>query len=90
MKLPPIPANRGLTAVLQVGEIFLVLSQRPIYTWDEECYRSVGLLPREAKVVQVKSPGGLRPIYEPFARAIIDLDAPVLLTATWPDCRTDE
>jgi microcystin degradation protein MlrC len=76
MKLPPIPANRGRTAVLQVGEIFLVLSERPIYTWDEECYRSVGLFPREAKVVQVKSPGGFRPIYEPFARAIIDLDAP--------------
>ncbi|HXZ44371.1 MAG TPA: M81 family metallopeptidase [archaeon] len=76
MKLPPIPANRGLTAVLQVGEIFVVLSEKPIYTWDEECYRSVGLFPREAKVVQVKSPGGFRPIYEPFARAIIDLDAP--------------
>ncbi len=76
MKLPPIPANRGLTAVLQVGEIFLVLSEKPVYTWDEECYRSVGLFPREAKLVQVKSPGGFRPTYEPFARAIIELDTP--------------
>jgi len=76
MKLPPIPANRGLTAVLQVGEIFIVLSEKPVYTWDEECYRSVGLFPREAKLVQVKSPGGFRPIYEPFAKAIIELDAP--------------
>jgi microcystin degradation protein MlrC len=76
MKLPPIPANRGLTAVLQMGEIFIVLSEKPVYTWDEECYRSVGLFPREAKLVQVKSPGGFRPIYEPFAKAIIELDAP--------------
>ncbi len=76
MKLPPIPANRGLTAVLQVGEIFIVLSEKPVYTWDEECYRSVGLFPREAKLVQVKSPGGFRPTYEPFAKAIIELDAP--------------
>ena len=76
MKLPPIPANRGLTAVLQVGEIFIVLSEKPVYTWDEECYRSVGLFPREAKLVQVKSPSGFRPTYEPFAKAIIDIDAP--------------
>jgi len=76
MKLPPIPANRGLTAVLQVGEIFIVLSEKPVYTWDEECYRSVGLFPREAKLVQVKSPGGFRPIYEPFAKLILELDAP--------------
>jgi microcystin degradation protein MlrC len=76
MKLPPIPANRGLTAVLGVGNIFIVLSEKPVYTWDEECYRSVGLFPRQAKLVQVKSPGGFRPIYEPFARAIIELDAP--------------
>ena len=76
MKLPPIPANRGRTAVLQVRDIFLVLSEKPVYTWDEECYRSVGLFPRGAKLVQVKSPGGFRPVYEPFAKVIIDLDAP--------------
>lgn len=76
MKHPSVPANRGLTAVLQVGDIFIVLSQKPVYTWDEECYRSVGLFPRDAKLVQVKSPGGFRPVYEPFAKAIIELDAP--------------
>lgn len=76
MKLPPIPADRGLTAVLQVGDILVVLSRKPVYTWDEECYRSVGLFPREAKLVQVKSPGGFRPTYEPFAKAIIDVDTP--------------
>jgi microcystin degradation protein MlrC len=53
-----------------------VLSRKPVYTWDEECYRSVGLFPREAKLVQVKSPGGFRPTYEPFAKAIIELDTP--------------
>jgi len=76
MKLPPIPADRGLTAVLQIGDIFIVLSRKPVYTWDEECYRSVGLFPREAKLVQVKSPGGFRQTYEPFAKAIIDVDTP--------------
>jgi len=76
MKNPKMPANRGLTAVLQAGDLFIVLSRKPVYTWDEECYRSVGLFPREAKLVQVKSPGGFRPVYEPFAKAIIDMDSP--------------
>jgi len=74
LKQPPMPANRGLTAVLQVDNISIVLSEKTTYTWDQECYRSVGLLPREAKLVQVKSPGGFRPVYEPFAKAIIELD----------------
>lgn len=76
MKLPAIPADRGRTAVLEIGEISLVLFERPVYTWDEEFYRTVGLFPREAKVVQVKSPGGFRPIYEPFAKLILEIDAP--------------
>lgn len=76
MKNPVLPADRGLTAVLQTGDLFIVLSQKPVYTWDEECYRSVGLFPREAKLIQVKSPGGFRPVYEPFAKAIVELDAP--------------
>ncbi|MHB1416249.1 MAG: M81 family metallopeptidase [Chloroflexota bacterium] len=76
MKNPRMPADRGRTAVLQIGDIYLVLSERPVYTWDEECYRSVGLFPREAKVVLLKSPGGFRPIYEPFAAKIIVLDTP--------------
>jgi microcystin degradation protein MlrC len=76
MKHPQMPADRGRTAVLQVGEVYIVLSEKPVYTWDEECYRSVGLFPREAKVVQVKAQNGFRPVYEPFAKEIMELDAP--------------
>ncbi|MHB1005702.1 MAG: M81 family metallopeptidase [Chloroflexota bacterium] len=76
MKLPPIPADRGRAAVLQVGDVSIVLSEKPVYMWDQECYRSVGLFPPEAKLVQVKSPGGFRPSYEGFAKEIIDVDAP--------------
>ena len=76
MTHPNIDADRGLTAVLQSGDIFLVISEKGIYTWDEECFRSVGLDPRKARLVQLKSPGGFRPVYEPFAAAIVELDAP--------------
>ena len=48
--------------------IAIVLSEKAVYT-------SLGCLsPREAKLVQVKSPDGFRPVYEPFARAIIEPD----------------
>ena len=76
MKNPPTPADRGRAAVLQVGEIAIVLNEKSVYMWDEECYKSVGLDPREAKIVQLKSPGGFRPVYEPFAKAIVELDCP--------------
>jgi microcystin degradation protein MlrC len=74
--LPARPADIGRTAVLQVGGITLLLSQRKAGTIDAEAYRSAGLDPRRFKIVQVKSPGGFRAIYGPFAAGIFELDAP--------------
>jgi len=76
MRSPPMLARRGRTVVLENGDLSLVISEYPVFTWDEEFYRSVGLHPREAKLVQLKSPGGFRPIYEPFAAEIIEIDSP--------------
>jgi microcystin degradation protein MlrC len=76
MRRPPMLARRGRTVVLESGDLSLVISEHPVFTWDEEFYRSVGLFPREVKVVQLKSPGGFRPIYEPFAAEIIEIDSP--------------
>jgi microcystin degradation protein MlrC len=76
MHLPSLPIDIGRTAVLQTKDIFLVLSERPAWTFDEEVYHRVGLFPQQAKLVQVKAHGGFRPVYEPFAKAIIELDTP--------------
>lgn len=76
MRLPSLPADIGRTVVLQMNDIFLVLSEHPAWTFDEEVYRRVGLFPQQAKLVQVKAHGGFRPVYEPFAKAIIELDTP--------------
>ena len=73
-ELPPTPIDVGRAAVLQVGGISLALSERPAPTIDQEIYRHLGLEPRETKIVQVKSPGGFRAVYGPFAAGIFEID----------------
>jgi microcystin degradation protein MlrC len=75
-ELPPTPIDVGRAAVLQVGGISLALSERPAPTIDQEIYRHLGLEPRTAKIVQVKSPGGFRAVYGPFAAGIFEIDTP--------------
>lgn len=73
--LPVEPKDIGRTAVLEVGGIHILLSERGAQTIDAAAYHSAGLEPRRYKIVQVKSPGGFRAIYEPFAAGIFELDA---------------
>jgi microcystin degradation protein MlrC len=68
--------HRGLTGVLKVDHLFIEVMSRPVFQWDPELYRSVGLEPREAQIVVVKSPAAFRAAYEPFAAEIINIDAP--------------
>ena len=74
--LPPQPVHAGRMAVLQASGISIVLSERPVMTIDQAVYHSAGLEPRQAKIVGVKSPGGFRAIYGPFAAGIFELDTP--------------
>ena len=73
-QLPAAPIDVGKTAVLQVGGISLAVSERPAPTIDQEIYRHLDLDPREAKIVQVKSPGGFRAIYGRYAAGIFEID----------------
>lgn len=76
--------HRGCTVVFKIGEIELVVSERPVFQWDPELYRSVGLEPCDAQVVVVKSPTGFRAAYEPFAAEIMVLDAPGVCSPDLP------
>jgi len=67
--------HRGLTGVLRIGCVELVVMERAVRQWDPELYRSVGLEPRDAQIVIVKSPAAFRAAYEPFAAEIQILDA---------------
>jgi microcystin degradation protein MlrC len=76
------PAGKGArvdmqgVAVLQLGNIHLVVGRAPDGGHDPQVYRSVGLEPRDAKLVVVKSPADFRASYGPFAREIIFPDTP--------------
>ncbi len=72
-ELPPAPIHVGRSPVLRVGGIYLALGERPAPTIDQEFYHHLGLEPRQVKIVQVKSPGGFRAIYGPFAAGIFEI-----------------
>lgn len=76
--------RRGLTAVLQIGQIALVVMERAVIQWDPQLYRSVGLEPRDAQIVIVKSPAAFRAEYEPLAAEVAVLDAPGVCSPNLP------
>jgi microcystin degradation protein MlrC len=71
----------GRAAVLEVGRISVLVTERPAFTFDPALYRSVGLEPREAKIVVVKSPLQFRDGYGDIARACWVVDTPGPSTA---------
>ena len=71
----------GRAAVIEVGRIAVLATERPAFTFDPALYRSVGLEPRDAKIVAVKSPLQFRDGYGDFARACSVVDAPGPSTA---------
>ena len=71
----------GRAAVIEVGRIAVLATERPAFTFDPALYRSVGLEPRDAKIVVVKSPLQFRDGYGDFARACWVVDTPGPSTA---------
>ena len=59
-------------------DIHILVSERPLITVDPGLYRAVGLEPKDAQIVVVKSPNLFRAAYEPIAHEIIVVDAPGL------------
>ena len=77
--------HSGRTAVLKIGRIYLVVMERAVRQWDPELYRSVGLEPRDAQIVVVKSPAAFRAAYGPIAAEILIIEAPGVCS---PDLRS--
>jgi microcystin degradation protein MlrC len=84
VELPVRPADIGPTAVLRIGGVRAVVSTRKAFQLDESVYHQAGLDPRTADIVQAKSAGGFRGVYEPFAARIIEMDTPGLTTHDLP------
>lgn len=66
----------GLTAVLAIGNIRLCIRSLPSSDTDRAVYYSVGLDPRDAALVFVKSPGNFRASFAPLAERVLVADTP--------------
>jgi microcystin degradation protein MlrC len=73
--------HMGRAGVIEVRRIAVLATERPAFTFDPALYRSVGLEPRDAKIVVVKSPLQFRDGYGGFARACWVVDTPGPSTA---------
>jgi microcystin degradation protein MlrC len=71
-----VPHHMGRTVVLVCDEIHLVVMERGVSQWDPQLYRSVGLDPADARMVQVKSPMAFRAAYEGLYDEVIVVAAP--------------
>ena len=63
--------SMGQVAVLRVGPVSIVVMEKPTMLWDPQVYRSVGLEPKNAKIVVVKSPVAA---YKDIAREMMFVD----------------
>jgi microcystin degradation protein MlrC len=66
----------GLCAVLEIGEIRVLVTSLPAFTTDPEFYRCVGLEPTTAQIVVVKSHVQFQDSYDALASEIVLLDTP--------------
>ncbi|MFB0558649.1 MAG: M81 family metallopeptidase [Candidatus Bathyarchaeia archaeon] len=71
-------ADMGLTAVLRVGGIDVILTEKRLQPTDLQLYRSLGIEPTEKRFIVVKSSVHYRAVHEPIAKDVIELDTPGL------------
>ena len=71
-----MPGAMGLTVVLAIGDIRLNLRSIPHLEWDLGVHESVGLDPRRAALIFVKSPSHFRVSYTPIAARVLIADTP--------------
>ena len=74
-------SSMGRSAVLKVGEVFIVAMERPAETFDPGMYAAVGLPPDRAAVVLVRSANQFYDAYQGIASEMIVVDAPGPSTA---------
>lgn len=66
----------GRTAVLVIGSIHVLVTERPVYVVGRRVFQAHGLEPLDFSLVVVKSPNGYRTWYEQIAARMIPIDVP--------------
>lgn len=75
-----IATHMGRAAVIEAGQVRILVAERSAMTVDPELFRSHGIDPAYCKIVVVKSPAGFRSEYEPLAKKIFMVDTPGVST----------
>jgi microcystin degradation protein MlrC len=70
--------DMGNTAVLRVGGVDVIVTEKRLQPTDLQLYRSLGIEPAEKRFIVVKSSVHFRAAHGPIAREIIELDTPGL------------
>ncbi len=71
-----VKSSLGRTAVVQVGGVEIILTERRFQPLDAEVLRSVGIEPRDRKLIALKSAVHFRADYAPIAHEILEADTP--------------
>lgn len=74
----------GRTAVLQTGNITLVVTSRPVHLFDRSLFYAHGQDPRDFNLVVVKSPHCEHHMYAEWCLRMINVDAPGSTSANLP------
>ncbi|WP_454808171.1 M81 family metallopeptidase [Paraburkholderia fungorum] len=68
-------AFMGRAAVLDTGTVKLVMTERTHEPWDLGVFESVGIDPRRARFLLLKSRMYCRPVFVPIAAALVECDS---------------
>ncbi|MCC2683993.1 MAG: family peptidase [Paenibacillaceae bacterium] len=74
-------ADMGRTAVIECGNLTLVLTEKRNAPWDVGHVRSIGLWPDDFHVIVVKSAIAWRTAFGTFAKKVIDVESPGACTS---------
>jgi microcystin degradation protein MlrC len=75
------PVDIGVTAVVDVGEVTIVLSEHGLYTIDPDLFRQLGVDPADYRAVQARSEVAFRAAYEGLARDAVLMRSPGYTTS---------
>ncbi len=70
--------DMGRTAVLRIGSVEVIVTEKRLQPTDLELYRSLGIEPTEKRFIVVKSSVHYRAAHEPIAKEVVELDTPGL------------
>lgn len=69
-------AKGGRAAVISIGSIIVLVTERPVYVVGRNVFEAHGLNPVDFDLVVVKSPNGFRTWYASIAAEIVPVDVP--------------